>query len=58
MEIKQEFIRAIKNGNRTELMKAVLRSDSILRATWEKDGTQVAEIVDEIHKEDTASIFY
>lgn len=39
-------------------MKAVLRSDSILRATWEKDGTQVAEIADEIHKEDTASIFY
>lgn len=58
VEIKQEFIRAIKNGNRTELMKAVLRSDSILRATWEKDGTQVAEIADEIHKEDTASIFY
>lgn len=33
---QEEFIRAIKNGNRTELMKAVLRSDSILQATWEK----------------------
>ena len=39
-------------------MKAVLSSESILRATWEKDGTQVAEILDEIHNEDTASVFY
>lgn len=58
VEIKEEFIRAIKNGNRTELMKAVLRSDRILRATWQKDGAQVAEIVNEIHNEDTASVFY
>lgn len=39
-------------------MKAVLRSDSILQATWEKDGRKVAEIVNEIHNEDTASVFY
>ena len=58
VEIREEFIRAIKNGNRTELMKAVLRSDSILQATWEKDGRKVAEIVNEIHNEDTASVFY
>ena len=57
-EIRQEFIRAIKNGNRQELMKAVIRSDNILEATWKKDGETVADIIDEIHDEDTAEIFY
>ena len=30
VEVRQEFVRAIKNGNRTELMKAIQRSDEIL----------------------------
>lgn len=58
IEIREEFLRAIKNGNRTELMKAIQRSDAILAATWESDGAYVAELVDEIHNEDTASVFY
>ena len=33
-EIKEEFVRAIKNGNRQELMKAVQKSDALLTATW------------------------
>ena len=58
VEIRQEFIRAIKNGNRTELMKAIQRSDDILRATWKMDGGTVAELINEIHDEDTATVFY
>lgn len=57
-EIRQEFIRAIKNGNRQELMKAIIRSDKILEATWEKEGDVVADIINEIHDEETATIFY
>lgn len=57
-EIRQEFIRAIKNGNRQELMKAIIRSDKILEATWNKDGETVAEIINEIHDEETATLFY
>lgn len=57
-EIRQEFVRAIKNGNRSELMKAIVRSDRILEATWEKDGDTVAYIINEIHNEDTATVFY
>ena len=58
VEIRQEFIRAIKNGNRTELMRAIQRSDGILRATWQMDGGTVAELINEIHDEDTATVFY
>lgn len=57
-EIRQEFVRAIKNGNRQELMKAIIRSDKILEATWEKEGDVVADIINEIHDEETATIFY
>ena len=58
VEIRQEFVRAIKNGNRTELMNAIQRSDDILQATWNREGDIVAELINEIHDEDTASLFY
>lgn len=58
VEVRQEFVRAIKNGNRTELMKAIQRSDEILQATWQRDGDTVAELINEIHDEDTAALFY
>ena len=58
VEIRQEFVRAIKNGNRTELMKAIQRADDILKATWQMDGRTVAELINEIHDEDTATVFY
>ncbi len=57
-EIKSEFIRAIKNGNRKELMKAVQRSDKLLEATWKMDSDTVAYIIDELHTDMTAPNFY
>jgi hypothetical protein len=57
-EIKEEFIRAVKNGGRKELMEAVLRSDALLSATWAMDAEKVAEIIDAIHNEETAPAFY
>lgn len=57
-EIKEEFIRAIRNGNRKELMKAVIRSDALLSATWSADGERAAEIIGDIHNEETAIDFY
>ena len=55
-EIREEFIRAIKNGNRQELMKAVQKSDALLTATWNMDA--VANIIDDIHNEETVPIYY
>ena len=57
-EIKEEFVRAIKNGNRQELMKAVQKSDALLTATWNMDANAVANIIDDIHNEETAPNFY
>ena len=57
-EIKSEFIRAIKNGNRNELMEAVLQSDRLLDATWKRDSDTVAEIIEEIHMSENAPDFY
>ena len=58
VEIRQVLVPAIKNGNRTELMKAIQRADDILKATWQMDGGTVAELINEIHDEDTATVFY
>lgn len=57
-EIKEEFIRAIRNGNRTELVKAIQKSDELLKATWAKNGDIVAEIISQLHDSDTAHEFY
>lgn len=57
-EIKEEFVRAIKNGNRKELMKAVQKSDALLTATWNMDANAVANIIDDIHNEEIAPNFY
>ena len=57
-EIKEEFIRAIKNGNRTELVKAIQKSDELLKATWASDEDKVAEIISELHDTDTSHEFY
>ncbi|WP_050008304.1 AAA family ATPase [Butyrivibrio sp. WCE2006] len=57
-EIKSEFIRAVKNGNRKELMKAVQQSDRLLRATWDKDCEVVAGIIEDMHMDEIAPDFY
>ena len=50
-EIRQEFVRAIKNGKRQELVKAIERSDQLLDATLHMDEETVAEGIDKAHRE-------
>ncbi|WP_026658803.1 AAA family ATPase [Butyrivibrio sp. AC2005] len=57
-EIKSEFVRAVKNGNKKELIKAVQKSDKLLEATWRMDEDTVAQIIEEMHSEITAPTFY
>ena len=58
-EIKQEFLRAIKNGTDWGcLMKSLDRSLELLKSTWELDGTSVAEGIDKIHDETASVIKY
>ena len=57
-EVRNEFIRAIKNGNRPELIKAIQKSDELLAATIRMDEEMVARRIEEVHNANTAPIFY
>ncbi len=57
-EVREEFIRAVKNGNRPELVKAIQTSDKILKATLNMDSNEVAELIEEIHSSNTSPDFY
>ena len=57
-EIREEFIRAIKNGRRQELVKAIQLSDRLLKATIQKDGDTVAKLLAEAHMANTSPKFY
>ena len=44
-EIREEFIRAVKNGGRKELVKSVELSDRLLEATIRMEEDKVAEMI-------------
>lgn len=57
-EIRQEFIRSFKNGNRSEHIKAIELSDQILNATLMMNEDRVAQLLGEVHLAHTATNFY
>ena len=57
-EVRQEFIRAVKNGSRRELVRAVQLSDRLLNATLNLDNETVSEILEEFHQANTSPKFY
>ncbi len=57
-EIREEFLRAVKNSSRKELVKAVEKSDQLLDATLRLDGDTVAGILEEVHEAYVAPKFY
>ena len=57
-EVRQEFVRAVKNGSRRELVKAVQLSDQLLDATLNLDTETVSEILEEFHQTGTSPKFY
>lgn len=57
-EVREEFVRAVKNGRRQELVKAIIRSEQVLDATLRMDGHAVAEILEETHEANTSPKFY
>lgn len=57
-EIRREFIRAIREGKRPELAKAVKISDKLLEATLQLKEDSVAEILEHVHESETAPINY
>lgn len=57
-EVREEFVRSIKNGKRPELVKAVETSEKLLEATVRGDSGIVAQLIEEAHNRETAPDFY
>ncbi len=57
-EVRKEFVRAVREGRRTELAKAVKMSDKLLYATWQKDEKTVAEMIESVHLSKAAARNY
>lgn len=57
-EIREEFIRAVKNGGRKELVKSVELSDRLLEATIRMEEDKMAEMIGEAHLAGTSPKFY
>lgn len=57
-EVRGEFIRAIRNGDRPELVKAIVASDELMEATLQMNGKRVAELIENVHSANTSPEFY
>lgn len=57
-EVRGEFIRAVRNGNRPELINAIAASDRLLEATLRMDEDEVAHLIEEVHSANTSPDFY
>lgn len=57
-EVREEFIRAVKNGRHTEVAKLIQESDKLLDATLNREEATVASVLEKIHSSITAPNFY
>ena len=57
-EVRNEFVRAIREGRHLELAKAVRMSDKLLEATLCSDEATVARILEDTHEAETTPINY
>ncbi len=57
-EVRGEFIRAVKNGKRPEMIKAIQHSKRLLEATIRRDEEEVARLIEEVHSANTSPNFY
>ena len=57
-EVGQEFINCIKDGGWEEVMNAIRKSDDLLTATLNCDEKKVAEIIEEVHRQNSSIIAY
>ena len=57
-EVAQEFINCIKDGGWEEVMNSIRKSDELMKATLSCDENKVAEILEEIHRQNSSIIAY
>ncbi len=57
-EIRQEFVRTLREGSRRELVKAIELSDKLLKAVLHGDEVEAGLLIGEAHNANTAPTFY
>lgn len=57
-EVRQEFVRAVKNGKHTELAELLVLSDKLLQDTLKMNAGNVAAAIEKAHSASTAPNFY
>lgn len=57
-EVRSVFLRAIKNGGWDDVMKAISASEVLLKATLAMDERTVAQMIQEVHMHNSASLVY
>jgi len=57
-EVRQEFINSIEDGGWEHVMKAIRQSDTLLNATLNGDEKKVAEIIEQVHQDNTSILQY
>ena len=57
-EVRQAFINCIKDKGWEEVMYSIRKSDDLLKATLSLDERKVADIVEEIHRQNSSVIAY
>ena len=57
-EVRSVYLRAIKNDGWNEVMKAINASEALLKATLAMDERAVAQMIQEVHMQNSSSIIY
>lgn len=57
-EIQGEFNNAIEGEHWADIVHLIEDSDRLLKATWDMDSNQVAEMIDSVHMENTSILTY
>ncbi len=57
-EVRSAFLRAIRNDGWEEVIKAINASESLLKATLVMDEKAVAQMIQEVHMQNSSSLIY
>lgn len=57
-EVRSVFLRAVKNDGWDEVMKAISASEALLKATLAMDEKSVAQMIQEVHMQNSSSLVY
>ncbi len=57
-EVRSVFVRAIKNDGWDEVMRAIYASEALLKATLSMDEKAVAQMIQEVHMQNSSSLVY